>query len=102
MTTVSYQSETAVRSMVDFFLLLMLAGAGDELQGMKRGVMEMADLVAINKADRANKTRAQQARIETQNALHFFPPAPTGWVSRAVTSSPMTGEGISGLWQIMH
>ena len=59
----SYQSETAVRSMVDFFLLLMLAGAGDELQGMKRGVMEMADLVAINKAGGANKTRAQQARI---------------------------------------
>ena len=95
------QSETAVRSMVDFFLLLMLAGAGDELQGMKRGVMEMADLVAINKADGANKTRAQQARIETQNALHFFPPAPTGWVPRAVTCSAMTGEGISGLWQIM-
>jgi LAO/AO transport system kinase len=92
------QSETAVRSMVDFFLLLMLAGAGDELQGMKRGVMEMADLVAINKADGANKTRAQQARAETQNALHFFPAAPTGWMPRAVTCSAVTGEGIAELW----
>jgi len=59
-------------------------------------------LVAINKAGGANKTRAQQARIETQNALQFFPPAPTGWVPRAVTCPAMTGAGISGLWQIMH
>jgi len=92
------QSETAVRSMVDFFLLLMLAGAGDELQGMKRGVMEMADLIAINKADGSNVVRAEQARREFESALHFFPPSPTGWLPRAVTCSALTRAGIDGLW----
>jgi LAO/AO transport system kinase len=88
--------------MVDFFLLLMLAGAGDELQGMKRGVMEMADLLAINKADGANLPRAEQARQEFENALHFFPPSPTGWVPKAVTCSAHTRDGIPALWQFVR
>ena len=73
------QSETAVHEMVDFFLLITLAGAGDELQGIKRGVMELADLVAVNKADGANVAAAERARAEAQNALHFFPAAGSGW-----------------------
>jgi LAO/AO transport system kinase len=93
------QSETAVRSMVDFFLLLMIAGAGDELQGMKRGVMEMADLIAINKADGSNLPPAQQARAQAENALHFFPSQATGWFPRAVTCSAATGQGIKELWE---
>ena len=68
------QSETLVHSMVDFFLLLMLAGAGDELQGIKRGIMEMADLLLINKADGDNERKAQMARREYKNAMHLFPP----------------------------
>ena len=92
------QSETAVRSMVDFFLLLMLAGAGDELQGFKRGVMEMADLIAINKADGDNLVRAEQARREFENALHFFPPPATGWIPRVVTCSALTRRGVDALW----
>lgn len=95
------QSETAVRSMVDFFLLLMIAGAGDELQGMKRGVMEMADLIAINKADGSNVLPAQQARAQAENALHFFPPQPTGWIPRAITCSATTGAGIKEMWEIV-
>ncbi|HSG67586.1 MAG TPA: methylmalonyl Co-A mutase-associated GTPase MeaB, partial [Bacteroidales bacterium] len=74
------QSETAVHSMVDFFLLLMLAGAGDELQGIKRGIMEMADAIIINKADGTNKEKADMARREYMNALHLFPAPATGWV----------------------
>lgn len=93
------QSETAVRSMVDFFLLLMLAGAGDELQGMKRGIMEMANLIAINKADGANVRAAQAARREYENALHLLPPSPSGWRTRVLTCSAKTGEGIAGLWE---
>jgi len=95
------QSETAVRSMVDFFLLLMLAGAGDELQGMKRGIMEMANLIAINKADGKNLRAAQAARREYENALHLFPPSPSGWRPRVITCSAKTGEGIAGMWEII-
>jgi LAO/AO transport system kinase len=95
------QSETAVHSMVDFFLLLMLTGAGDELQGMKRGIMEMADLVAINKADGSNQARAEQACREFANALHLFPPPPTGWIPRVVTCSALTGNGIDALWDVV-
>jgi LAO/AO transport system kinase len=73
------QSETAVSSMVDFFLLLMLAGAGDELQGIKRGIMEMADLIVITKADGTNIPMTEKAKIEFQNALHLFPPPSSGW-----------------------
>ncbi len=92
------QSETAVRSMVDFFLLLMLAGAGDELQGMKRGIMEMTDLIAINKADGANKRRAEVARREYEGALRLFPTPATGWSTRVVTCSAVTRDGIPHLW----
>ncbi len=85
--------------MVDFFLLITLAGAGDELQGIKRGVMELADLVAVNKADGANVAAAERARAEAQNALHFFPAAESGWTPRAVTCSALTGAGIRELWE---
>lgn len=95
------QSETAVRSMVDFFLLLMLTGAGDELQGMKRGIMEMTDLVAINKADGNNRDKAELARRECESALHLFPVPPSGWTPRAVTCSAVTRAGISDIWDIV-
>jgi LAO/AO transport system kinase len=93
------QSETAVYDMVDFFMLIALAGAGDELQGMKRGVMELADLVAINKADGVNVRAAEKARSEAQNALHYLPAAQSGWTPRALTCSAQTGKGISELWE---
>ncbi len=95
------QSETAVHSMVDFFLLLMLAGAGDEIQGIKRGIMEMADLIAITKADGANELNAEQARILFQNAIHLFPASSSGWKPRALVSSARTNKGISELWEIL-
>jgi LAO/AO transport system kinase len=95
------QSETAVRSMVDFFLLLLLAGAGDELQGIKRGIVEMSDLVAINKADGHNRGRAEQARREYQNALRLFPEPESGWTSRVVTCSAHAREGILEIWDVV-
>ncbi len=93
------QSETAVRTMVDFFLLLAISGAGDELQGMKRGITEMTDLVAVNKADGDNRARAERTRRDYENALHLFPPKATDWTPRAVTCSALTREGIPELWQ---
>ena len=93
------QSETTVRSMTDFFLLLMLAGAGDELQGMKRGILEMTDLIAINKADGDNRRRAERARLDYENALHLFPASADGWTPRVVTCSALEREGIAGIWQ---
>lgn len=95
------QSETAVHGMVDFFLLLMLAGAGDELQGIKRGIMEMADALLINKADGDNKPKAELARREYANALHLFPPTDSGWIPKTQTCSAYTGEGIDDVWQII-
>jgi LAO/AO transport system kinase len=95
------QSETEVHSMVDFFLLLMLAGAGDELQGMKRGIMEMADLVAITKADGANELNAESARISYRNAIHLFPPKPSGWKPGVITCSALNNLGIRELWDII-
>lgn len=92
------QSETAVRDMVDFFLLIGLAGASDELQGMKRGIMELADVVAINKADGANIRAAERARSEAQNALHYLPASQSGWMPRALTCSAQTGNGVPDLW----
>ncbi len=92
------QSETAVHDMVDFFLLITLAGAGDELQGMKRGVMELADVVAINKADGTNIKAAERARSEAQNALHYFPSSQSGWTPRALTCSTQTSKGVADLW----
>lgn len=91
------QSEVAVHNMVDFFLLLGLAGAGDELQGIKRGVMELANVVAINKADGPNRQTAERSRNESQNALHFLPAAPSGWAPRALVCSAHSGKGIREL-----
>ncbi|HEX7486663.1 MAG TPA: methylmalonyl Co-A mutase-associated GTPase MeaB [Vicinamibacterales bacterium] len=92
------QSETTVRSMTDFFLLLMLAGAGDELQGMKRGILEMTDLIAINKADGDNRTRADRARHDYEAALHLFPAAADGWNPRVMTCSALTRDGVAEIW----
>jgi LAO/AO transport system kinase len=92
------QSETAVRSMVDFFLLLMLAGAGDELQGMKRGIVEMTDLIAFNKADGTNRAKAEAARREYESALHLFSASGTGWTPRVITCSARQREGIAEIW----
>jgi GTPase len=92
------QSEAAVREMVDFFLLVTLAGAGDELQGIKRGVMELADAVAINKTDLDNIRAAEWARTEAESALHFLPTSPSGWVPRALACSAHTGRGVADLW----
>jgi LAO/AO transport system kinase len=88
------QSETAVHSMVDFFLLLMLAGAGDELQGIKRGIMEMADALVITKADGDNVKKSNLARQEYQNAMHLFPPNKNGWIPKALTCSSLEGHSI--------
>lgn len=93
------QSETEVHSMVDFFLLLLLAGAGDELQGMKKGIMEMADGLAITKADGSNKLKAEQARQQYQQALHLFPPASSGYTPRVSICSAIEKTGISQIWQ---
>lgn len=95
------QSEILVHSMVDFFLLLMLAGAGDELQGIKRGIMEMADVVVINKADSDNITRAEIARSEYQKALNLFPLPSSGWQPKVTTCSARENKGIKDLWKII-
>jgi LAO/AO transport system kinase len=92
------QSETTVHSMVDFFLLLMLAGAGDELQGIKRGIMEMADLIAINKAEGENIKPAERAKREYENALSLFPPSLSKQKTKVVTCSALKGSGIEELW----
>ena len=92
------QSETAVHSMTDFFLLLQIAGAGDELQGIKRGVMEMADLIAVNKADGSNLEKAQLAKAQYQNALHLFPKTLSGWEPKATICSAITRFGINDIW----
>lgn len=93
------QSEVALRSMVDYFLLLLLPGAGDELQGIKRGIIEMADDILINKADGDNRQRAEQARLEQQGALTYLPSATPGWKTEASLCSAQTGEGIPAVWQ---
>lgn len=95
------QSETAVHSMVDFFLLLMLAGAGDELQGIKRGIMEMADSIAINKSDSGNEEAAKRAKSEFKNALHLFPPTDSGWIPKVTTCSAYHNKGIDEVWSII-
>lgn len=92
------QSETAVHSMVDFFLLLKIAGAGDELQGIKRGIMEMADAIVINKADGDNIAKAKLAKTEFNRALHLFPAKNSGWIPTASTCSSYTKEGIADVW----
>lgn len=96
------QSEITVRSMVDFFLLVMIAGAGDELQGIKKGVIEIADALLINKADGLNKDRAMLARNEYAMALKYLTPATRGWETNAYTCSALTGEGIPEIWQVVR
>lgn len=93
------QSETAVHSMVDFFLLLMLSGAGDELQGIKRGIMEMADTIAITKADGSNIQKAELAASQYRTALHLFPKSSSGWVPNVLTCSAVKGTGIENIWK---
>ncbi|MFN8240547.1 MAG: methylmalonyl Co-A mutase-associated GTPase MeaB [Bacteroidales bacterium] len=92
------QSETAVSSMVDFFILLMIAGAGDELQGIKRGIMEMADVITINKADGNNRLNAERAASEYRAAMNLFPLSPSGWKTRVCTCSSMENSGIGEIW----
>lgn len=92
------QSETAVHSMVDFFLLLKIAGAGDELQGIKRGIMEMADAIVINKSDGDNVRKSKLAKVEFGRALHLFPAKKSGWIPTTSTCSSITREGISEVW----
>lgn len=96
------QSETLVRSMTDFFLLLMLAGAGDELQGIKKGIMEMADAIAITKADGTNRAVAERAVSEYRNALHLFPAAESGWIAPVLTCSAQENTGIVELWDMIQ
>lgn len=93
------QSETAVHSMVDFFLLLKLAGAGDELQGIKRGIIEMADLIAINKADGDNLKPAKLAKVEFNRALHLYPKKSSEWQPKVLLCSALKNEGIEAIWE---
>ena len=95
------QSEIAVRSMTDFFLLLMVPAGGDELQGIKRGIIEMLDGMVINKADGDLKPRAERARIEYSSALHLFPASPDGWTPPVLTCSALRGEGIAEVWTMI-
>lgn len=95
------QSEIAVHGMVDFFLLLMLAGAGDELQGIKRGIMEMADAIAITKADGENKLKSKQAKQAYQQALKLFPHSNSGWQPEVLTCSAYTNDGIDEIWKVI-
>ncbi len=93
------QSEITLRSMVDFFLLLLLPGAGDELQGIKKGIVEMADLVLINKTDGDNRMRAELARVDQDAALHYLQPATPGWKTEVMLGSGLTGEGLPQVWE---
>lgn len=93
------QSEILVKGMTDFFLLLMLAGAGDELQGMKKGITEMADLIAVNKCDGENKAAAQRAMAEYRNALHLFPKPESGFSNPVVCCSAMEARGMNEIWE---
>jgi LAO/AO transport system kinase len=95
------QSEVLVRGMVDCFLVLLLAGAGDELQGIKKGILELADVLAVNKADGDNKTRAEAARREFSRALHYLSPPAGTWVPQVLACSAMSGEGIAEVWAMV-
>jgi LAO/AO transport system kinase len=95
------QSEVTVRSMVDFFLLVLIAGAGDELQGIKRGIMELTDAIFINKADGDNEKKANIAKSDYNNALHYLQPVTKGWTSQAFSGSALTGKGIPELWGVI-
>lgn len=95
------QSEVAVRTMVDFFLLLQIAGGGDELQGIKKGVIEMADAIAVNKADGSNINRARAAKVEYSRVLHYLSPYTAGWTPQALTCSAESGAGVDDIWQLV-
>lgn len=95
------QSETAVHSMTDFFLLLKLAGAGDELQGIKRGIIEMADAIVINKADGENIKAAKKAKVEFNRALHMYPSKANGWVPKVKLASALKNEGVDKVWEML-
>lgn len=95
------QSETTVRSMVDFFLVLVITGAGDDLQGIKKGIIETADAILVNKADGDNLQRAKIARAEYEQVLHYLRPATEGWITKAYTCSAFTGEGIGEIWGVV-
>jgi LAO/AO transport system kinase len=95
------QSEIAVRSMVDFFLLLMLTGAGDELQGIKKGTIELANAMLFTKADGDNKIRAEAARAEYSRVVHYLTPVIEGWTPQVLTCSSLTGEGIAETWAVI-
>jgi LAO/AO transport system kinase len=95
------QSETAVHQLTDFFLLLMLAGAGDELQGIKRGIMEMADGMVITKADGSNTDKAKMARGEYARALHLFPPTESNWIPEVLTCSSTENKGIKEVYDMI-
>jgi LAO/AO transport system kinase len=96
------QSEAIVRSMVDFFMLLVLTGAGDELQGMKKGIMELVDGIVVNKADGDNLPLALRTKSEYSRILHFLQPITKGWMSKAYTCSAVTGKGIAELWEMLQ
>lgn len=95
------QSETAVHGMTDFFLLLMLSGAGDELQGIKKGIMEMADMLVIHKADGDNVKKSELAKVQYSNALHLFPALESGWTPIVTTASSYENRGIDAIWSTM-
>lgn len=95
------QNEITVRSMVDFFILLLIAGAGDELQGIKRGIVEVADAIVVNKADGDNLMKAALAKMEYQNALHLLATNTNGWQPLVTTCSALNGEGIHGVWELV-
>ena len=101
-TVGSGQNEIAVRSMVDFFLLLLITGAGDELQGIKKGVIELADALLIHKADGDNKIAAQTAGAQLNRVLRFLRPATKGWKTSAYAASGLSGEGIENIWQVIQ
>ena len=95
------QSETAVRTMTDFFLLLQIAGGGDELQGIKKGVIELADAIVVNKADGDNRTRAKRARAEFARVFQMLHPFTPGWTPQALTCSALENEGMEAIWEMV-
>ena len=96
------QSETACHSMVDFFLLIQLAGTGDELQGIKRGIMEISDGIVINKCDGNNVEKCQMAATNFRNALHFFPMPDSGWLPKVLCYSGFYGTGVKEIWDMIY
>ncbi|WOO40201.1 methylmalonyl Co-A mutase-associated GTPase MeaB [Rubellicoccus peritrichatus] len=96
------QSEAKVRTMTDFFLLLQIAGAGDELQCIKKGVIELSDAIVVNKADGDNRIKAEQAKVEYARVLHFLHPFTPGWKPRAMTCSALHGEGVDSIWKVVE